>query len=179
MPGTLRADLDRYIVALDPAGARPRWQLRLVVLFLNPGFHLTMMIRLQALVARLPMIGGVARRVLWYATTRSFGCDVDPHAVFGPGLYLPHPIGIVIGGRTRFGARATILQNVTIGRRGDDAVDPVFGDDVAIHAGAVVIGPLQIGDRARIGANSVVMIDVPADATAVGAPARVTARKAG
>lgn len=176
MLDVIRADGDRYITAFGPPGRKPRWALWLVVLFLTPGFKLVLSIRVQRALGRVPLIGGVLRRVAWYVTTRSFGCDIDPHATFGPGLHIPHPTGIVIGGRTQVGARAKILQNVTIGRSGNSDVDPVIGNDVAINAGAVVVGAIRLGDGVTIGANSVVLSDVPAGAVAVGVPARVLQR---
>ena len=92
---------------------------------------------------------------------------------FGPGLYLPHPWGIVVHARTQLGARCTIYHNVTIGEDNVGPGVPTIGDDVVIGAGAVLLGPIWVGDGARIGANAVVLRDVPPGATAVGAPARV------
>ena len=108
---------------------------------------------------------------------RRFGCYVHLKARIGPGLKLPHPIGIVIGEGVTIGARCTIYQHVTLGGRrlGDwrEGNYPRVGDDVVLFCGAAVLGALEIGDRSTIGANSVVLDSIPADSVAVGAPARV------
>ena len=94
----------------------------------------------------------------------------DP-VVVAPGLYLLHG-QVVIDGFTEVGANALIAPFVTIGLRGwFDG--PVIGSGVSIGTGAKVLGPIRIGNRASIGANAVVITDVPARATAVGVPARI------
>jgi serine acetyltransferase len=92
--------------------------------------------------------------------------DVSPYAEIGPGVYFYHGLGTVIGKNTRIGRRATICQNVTTG-----AGRPEIGDEVALWAGAKVIGDVRIGDHAEVGANAVVTTDVPSDCVAVGVPA--------
>lgn len=95
-----------------------------------------------------------------------------PPGVCGPGLYIAHYGSIVINSRTRIGARLQIHSATNIGT--DEAgATPVIGDDVYIGPGAVIYGPVRIGNSSAIGANSVVNKDVPAHSTAVGAPARV------
>jgi serine O-acetyltransferase len=101
------------------------------------------------------------------------GIVISNNSTIGPGLYFGHAGGIYIGGE--FGANCNVAQGVTVGYEvltGNRGL-PQIGDDVYIGVGAVIYGPLVIGDRARIGANSVVNRDVPADATAIGAPARI------
>ncbi len=101
-----------------------------------------------------------------------------PSARIGPGLLLPHPVGIVVGDDVEIGDNATIYQHVTLGQRGArDQSYPVIGHNVVIYAGAVIIGNITIGDGAVIGANAVVTGDVPAGATAVGIPARISTRR--
>jgi len=92
----------------------------------------------------------------------------------GPGLFISHGQGTVLAG-ARIGANCHVHQGVTIGwdYRGERA--PIIGDDVFIGAGAKVLGAITVGDGARIGANAVVTVDVPAGATAVGVPARLRA----
>jgi serine O-acetyltransferase len=85
---------------------------------------------------------------------------------------LPHPVGVVISSDSSIGENVSILQNVTIGGNGN-RIAPRIGDNVTIHSGAVVVGDIDIGDGAVIGANSVVLSDVPPDTTVVGTPARI------
>lgn len=114
----------------------------------------------------------------WTARTlrREFGCFVQPTAVIGPGLKLPHPNGIVIGSGVRIGAKCIIYQQVTLGgaRRGDFQSNayPGVGDRVTLFTGAKVLGAISIGDDAQIGANAVVLRDVPPAHSAAGVPAQ-------
>lgn len=98
-------------------------------------------------------------------------CLIGRGAEFGPGLVLIHATGVVINGTVRGGSGVHIEHQVTIGA--ERRQSPVLGNDVFLGAGAKVIGPVVIGDGARIGANAVVLHDVPERATAVGIPARV------
>ncbi len=99
------------------------------------------------------------------------GCIIGRGAEFGPGFVLVHAIGVVINGNVRGGSRVKIEHQVTIGAEKRES--PMIGNDVFIGAGAKVIGPVTIGDGARVGANAVVVHDVPAFSTVVGIPARV------
>jgi serine O-acetyltransferase len=122
----------------------------------------------------VPVLGSVLKQ-LNHAIT---GADIAWSARIGPGLVLWHPTGVVIGPRVVVGRDARVQQGITLGaarsRTGKDG-DPVLGDGVYVGAGARVLGPVRIGDRARIGANAVVLTDVPDDASAVGVPARIIA----
>lgn len=91
----------------------------------------------------------------------------------GPDLHLIHGDGIRIAPLARLGARVGIMQSVTIGTSPDRPGAPNIGDDVFIGAGARILGPVKIGARARVAANSLVISDVPEDATAIGVPAKV------
>lgn len=114
-------------------------------------------------------------------------CDLLSRALFrvsignaveiGPGLMMTHG-NVVIDGRTRIGKHCQINPWVTIGlsnsrKLGFTADGPTIGDEVHIGTGAKILGPVTVGDHARIGANAVVVHDVPANSTVVGAPARV------
>ncbi|NPD16317.1 hypothetical protein HOY34_14045 [Xinfangfangia sp. D13-10-4-6] len=167
-----------HLRSWEGSSRKPRLFLWLRLWLLTPGFQLMVLVRLQRGLTRIPLLGPVIgpalRRILWYISTIWFGCDISTNARIGPGLYLPHPIGIVIGGDVRLGAGVTILQNVTLGRRDlTQSGSPTIGDGAEIAAGAVIAGPVTIGNDAKIGANSVVLHDVPAGRVAVGVPARV------
>ncbi len=107
------------------------------------------------------------RHRFWSAVT---GADIPVNCRLGGGLSLPHPNGIVIHPGASIGPNCMIFQQVTIGAR-DDGL-PRVGGHVDFGAGAKVLGGVVIGDHARIGANSVVLDDVPERATVVGIPAR-------
>ena len=170
---TLRQDA-APILRSWTASRKPVWLLWMRLMFMTPGFQLVLALRFQRSVGRVPIIGAGLRRVICHWTTLRFGCDVDPEAIIAPGFYVPHPIGIVIGGGIRIGRDVTILQNVTLGRSNRDIHDaPVIGDRVEIGCGACVIGGISVGEGAIVGANSVVNKDVPAGAIAVGSPARI------
>jgi serine O-acetyltransferase len=102
-------------------------------------------------------------------------CIIGRGAEFGPGFVLIHSIGIVINGRVRGGANVMLEHQVTIGAERRQA--PVLGSDVFVGAGAKIIGSVTIGSGARIGANAVVVTDIPPHATAVGIPAKVVRRR--
>lgn len=102
-------------------------------------------------------------------------CIIGRGAEFGPGLVLVHAQGVVINGRVRGGSNISIEHQVTIGAQRRQS--PVIGNDVFVGAGAKIIGPVTIGDGARVGANAVVVDDVPAHSTVVGIPARVVRRR--
>ena len=109
----------------------------------------------------------VLRYRFWSVVT---GADIPLNTIIGGGLLIPHPNGIVIHPTTVIGPNCLIFQQVTIGTRGGDS--PVIGGHVDIGAGAKLLGAIKVGDHARIGANAVVLCDIPSGATAVGIPAK-------
>ena len=102
-------------------------------------------------------------------------CIIGRGAEFGPRFVLIHATGVVINGEVRGGADVRVEHQVTIGAEGRRA--PVLGDAVFIGAGAKIIGSVRVGNDARIGANAVVVHDVPPHCTVVGIPARVVRRR--
>jgi serine O-acetyltransferase len=107
------------------------------------------------------------------------GAEIDAGCKIGPGLRLPHGAnGIVIHKKSVIGRNVTIYHQVTLGGRNDtDSHPPTVGNNVEIFAGAKLLGSVKIGDGATIGANAVVIKDVPAFCVAVGVPARVIERR--
>lgn len=95
--------------------------------------------------------------------------------MLGHGVYFIHSLGTVVGGNAVLGDRVRLMGNNTIGAARDDG-SPTIGNDVEIGCGARILGPVRIGDGAVIGANAVVLHDVPDGATAVGIPARIVSR---
>lgn len=103
------------------------------------------------------------------------GIHFRKEVVVGEGFHILHPGATFIHPRTVIGDRCGIMQNVTIGTNMDERV-PVIGNDVFIGAGAVVLGGIQIGDGARIAANSLVINDVPPNSFVVGVPGKAFPR---
>lgn len=112
---------------------------------------------------RMALLGDMVHALAKMTTN----ADLNPRAEIGPGFYLYHGLGTVIGKGSKLGRRVLVCQGVTTG-----GGHVRIGDDVSIWAGAKVIGNVSVGDRCDIGANAVVLTDIPADTTAVGVPAR-------
>lgn len=103
------------------------------------------------------------------------GIEIHPGAKIGKGLFIDHGMGVVIGETAEVGDNVTIYHGVTLGGTGKDKGKrhPTVKDIVIIGAGAKVLGPITIGNNVKVGANSVVLKDVPDNATAVGMPAKI------
>lgn len=108
--------------------------------------------------------------MLWRMNIRRFGLDILPSVSIGPGLFMPHPVGIVVVARG-LGRNVRLDPSITIGTHNTYEF-PLIGNDVAIGAGARVLGGIVIGDGASIGANAVVSDDVPPGATIEGIPGK-------
>jgi serine O-acetyltransferase len=102
-------------------------------------------------------------------------CIIGRGADFGPGFVLIHATGIVINGNVRGGTNVYLEHQVTIGA--ERRQSPVLGSGIFLGAGAKILGSVTIGDGARVGANAVVVDDVPSYATVVGIPARVVRQR--
>lgn len=107
------------------------------------------------------------------ASTEQLQVSIHPSAALGSSVFLDHGTGIVIGAFSTIGDEVTMLQNVTIGRSPGSSEGPRVGRGVFLGSGASVIGPITIGDFAKIGAGAVVDRDVPNGCTAVGIPMRL------
>jgi len=107
------------------------------------------------------------------------GVEIHPGATLGRRFFIDHGMGVVIGETAEIGQNCTIYHSVTLGGTSWDAGKrhPTLGNNVVIGAGAKVLGPLMIGDNARIGSNAVVVKDVPEQATVVGIPGRIVNTK--
>jgi serine O-acetyltransferase len=103
------------------------------------------------------------------------GVDIHPGAVLGPGLFIDHATGVVIGETAKVGDDVTLYQGVTLGGTGRDTGKrhPTVGDRVTIGAGAKVLGPITVGEDSRIGANAVVIKPVPPGSVVVGVPGQI------
>lgn len=103
------------------------------------------------------------------------GIEIHPGATIGSGILIDHGMGVVIGETAEVGNRVTIYHGTTLGGTGKDSGKrhPTVGDNVVIGAGAKVLGPITIGENSKVGANSVVLKDVPPNSTVVGIPGRI------
>lgn len=143
------------------------WAVLVNLLFRHPALRATAWYRLACWckARRIPLMVGSIHRWLFFRFGLEIAGDIEG------GLYLAHPVGMVIN-VSHMGQNCSIIAAVTIGMR-NKWVFPVIGDGVFIGAGARVLGEIIIGDYAKIGANAVVVTDIPDHATAVGVPARV------
>lgn len=162
----------RNIQSKDPAASSLAQ-----VLLLYPGFHILIFHRVAHFFYRKGHFF-LARMVSQWG--RSFtGIEIHPGAQIGSALFIDHGMGIVIGETVEIGDNCTIYHQVTLGGTGKDTGKrhPTVGSNVLIGAGCKILGPVTIGDNVRLGAGSVVLRSIPANATAIGTPARVVRRR--
>ncbi len=157
------------ILERDPA-ARSRWE----VYTCYPGLHALTLHRLAhaCWVQEWRWLGRFISHVSRWFT----GIEIHPGAQIAPGVFIDHGMGVVIGETAQVGEGCTIYQGVTLGgtslTKGAKR-HPTLGKGVVVGAGAQVLGGFEVGDGAKIGSNAVVTKPVPAEATAVGNPARI------
>ena len=143
------------------------------VLTAYPGIHAVLFHRLNHALWRLGLKW--LARFLSAITRWLTGIEIHPGAKIGRRFFIDHGMGVVIGETAEIGDDCTLYQGVTLGGTSwnKGKRHPTLGNNVVIGAGAKVLGPFKVGDNARIGSNSVVIKEVPANATVVGVPGRV------
>lgn len=111
-------------------------------------------------------------RTIAYLSRAVTGVEIHPAAQIGPEFFIDHGAGVVIGETAAIGSRVTLYQGVTLGGTGFQRGKrhPTLGDNVTVGSGAKLLGPIAVGDGAKVGANTVVVEDVPPGATVVGNP---------
>jgi len=114
----------------------------------------------------------LAPRAIAYLSRAVTGVEIHPAANIGPEFFIDHGSGVVIGETAEIGRRVTLYQGVTLGGTGfqPGKRHPTVGDDVTIGSGAKLLGAIAVGDNAKVGANTVVVEDVPPCSTVVGNP---------
>jgi len=140
-------------------------------LLLDNGFQAMVAYRMGSTLRRwgVPLLPAICRRL----SIAFCGIDILPQAEIGGGCYIPHGVGLVVGGATVIGEDCTLLQGVTLGEARFDNDDcPTLGDRVTLGAGAKILGGVSVGDDSFIGAGAVVVEDVPPQHVAMGVPAR-------
>ena len=173
MLDTIREDL-RAVLDRDPAAKSP-----LQVAALYSGLHAIWAYRLTHRLHGLGLVF-VAR---WLAQAARFltGVEIHPACVIGRRFFIDHGMGVIIGETAIVGDDVLLYQGVTLGGTGNESGKrhPTLGDRVVVGAGAKVLGNIRIGSDTRIGANSVVLHDVPPHSTVVGIPGKVVRRRKG
>ncbi|HKB51227.1 MAG TPA: serine O-acetyltransferase EpsC [Solirubrobacterales bacterium] len=114
----------------------------------------------------------LAPRMIAYLSRAITGVEIHPAAKIGREFFIDHGSGVVIGETAEIGRRVTLYQGVTLGGTGFQRGKrhPTLGDNVTVGSGAKLLGPIAVGDGAKIGANTVVVEDVPPSSTVVGNP---------
>jgi serine O-acetyltransferase len=155
-------------LSMDPAATS-----RIEVVLTYAGFHALLFYRFAHWLSRkrVPFVPRALSQFARFIT----GIEIHPGAMIGSGLFIDHGMGVVIGETAEIGDNVTLFQGVTLGGTGKQRGKrhPTIGSHVVVGAGAKVLGPITIGDYVKIGANSVVLQDVPDHSTVVGIPGRI------
>lgn len=166
----MKKDIDA-IMLRDPAA-----KTRLEAALCYPGLHA---IWLHRIAHNFYLKGWVVFPRLLNTFSRFLtGIDIHPGAKLGPGLFIDHGMGLVIGETAELGSNVTLYQGVTLGGTGKEKGKrhPTIGNNVVVSSGAKVLGSFKVGDNSKIGSGSVVLKEVPPNSVVVGVPGRVVTR---
>lgn len=166
----MKKDIDA-IMLRDPAA-----KTRLEAAMCYPGLHA---IWLHRIAHHFYLKGWVVIPRLLNTFSRFLtGIDIHPGAKLGPGLFIDHGMGLVIGETAELGSNVTLYQGVTLGGTGKEKGKrhPTIGNNVVVSSGAKVLGSFKVGDNSKIGSGSVVLKEVPPNSVVVGVPGRVVTR---
>jgi serine O-acetyltransferase len=163
----MRADLNAALIN-DPAAKS-----RLLVILTYPGFHALRIHTLCHFLYKIKL--RFLARIISQLNRFFTGIEIHPGAKIGRGVFIDHGMGVVIGETAEVGDNVLIYHGVTLGGTGKDTGKrhPTVEANVIISAGAKILGPITIGKNSKIGAQAVVLKDVPPNSTAVGVPAKV------
>ncbi|MGH2610523.1 MAG: serine O-acetyltransferase [Tepidiformaceae bacterium] len=165
----IRSDI-RAALERDPAA---RGSLEVILFY--PGFHARLAHRFANALHRrgVPLLPRGISQFTRFIT----GIEIHPGATIGPGFFIDHGMGVVIGETAEIGENVMLYQGVTLGGTSTQRVKrhPTLRDNVVVGAGAKLIGAIEVGENSQIGAGSVVVTNVPAGATVVGVPGHIVA----
>ena len=164
----------RLLETLDAYKRRdPAARSRLEILLLYPGIHALIGHRVAHCLYRWRL--KFLARLVSQITRHCTGIEIHPGAKIGRRFVIDHGMGIVIGETSEIGDDVLLYQGVTLGGSGKEKHKrhPTLGNGVLVGSGAKILGSFRVGDNARVAANAVVLEEIPANATAVGIPARV------
>ena len=164
----IKKDIE-YIMEKDPAARS-----KLEVFLLYPSIHARIAHMISHFLYNKKLFF-LARLISQLARTLT-GIEIHPGAILGESILIDHGMGVIIGETAVVGDRITIYHGTTLGGTGNEKGikrHPTVGNDVIIGSGAKVLGNINIGSNSKIGANAVVLNDVPEGATVVGVPAKV------
>jgi serine O-acetyltransferase len=149
------------------------------ILFCYPGFHALLFYRLGHWFWKRRMF--FAGRFISHLGRFMTGIEIHPGAKIGKRFFIDHGMGVVIGETAEVGDNVTLYHGVTLGGTTWKKIKrhPTIGNNVVVGTGAKILGPIQIGDNTRIGANSVVVNDIPSNSIVVGIPGKVVFRVEG
>ena len=146
----------------------------LEILLFYPGLHAIIFHRIARVLWKLkiPLVPRLISQIARFLT----GIEIHPGAAIGKSLFIDHGMGVVIGETAIIGDNVTLFQGVTLGGTGKETGKrhPTLGNNVVVGTGAKVLGNITVGDNSYIGANAVVIHEVPPNATVVGVPGHVT-----
>jgi serine O-acetyltransferase len=167
---TLKRDI-QVVKERDPAC---RGALEVIICY--PGFHILYIHRAAHWLWRHGL--RLLARMLSQFGRAVTGIEIHPGAKIGPGFFIDHGMGVVIGETSEIGENVTLYHGVTLGGTSwkKEKRHPTIGNNVVIGAGAKILGPFKVGDNSKIGSGSVVVNEVPPNSVVVGVPGRVTYR---
>jgi len=167
MLGKIRQDL-KAVFDRDPAATST-----LEVVLTYAGFHALLAYRISHWLKSMgvPFLPRFISQIARLLT----GIEIHPSAKIGTGFFIDHGMGVVIGETAEIGDYVTLFQGVTLGGTGKERGKrhPTLGNHVVVGAGAKILGGITVGDNVKIGANSVVIKNVPPNSTVIGVPARI------
>lgn len=173
--GHVRADLEAFA---ELKGVRLSSPLGLINVLLHPGVMAVLIFRLESFCHRYYL--RPISRLLYILNVILFGAELMPSARIGPGLVMPHPVGIGVGANVRIGRHVRMLGLVRLGGSFAEfgpAGEPTIEDECWLLDGAKVFGPITVGEGSVVGADSLVLESVPPGVVVAGRPARIIRRR--